>query len=139
MSSDSPSIDVGRATNGHQKPNGKVRLLTLDDLDGRTKAAQYVRETRRDIVADLGGEDGLSTLEQVAVDNVAVLDAMLKDAATRWLQGHELEVSVIATLTNSFNRTAAVLGWQRRAKDVTPDLQSYLAHKAAAKAEEGGV
>jgi len=114
-------------------PKGKVRLLTLADLDGRTRAAQQVRETRQAIAADCGGEDQLSTLERIAVDNVALLDALTKDAAARWLNGEELDVSVIGTLTNSFNRTAAVLGWKRRPKDVTPDLRTYIATKRAAE------
>ena len=34
----------------------KVRLLTLDDLDDRTRAAQVVREMRGEILPTLGGE-----------------------------------------------------------------------------------
>ena len=112
----------------------KVRLLTLEDLDGRTRAAQCLRETRSDIAADLGGDDGLSTLERIAVDNVAMMAAMLKDAGARWLQGQSLEVADIATLNNTFNRTAAALGWQRRAKDITPDLSAYAQRGAPDKA-----
>lgn len=115
---------------------GKVRLLTLDDLDGRTRAAQQVRETRQAIMADCGGEDALSTLERIAVDNVALLDALTKDAAARWLSGQEIDVAAIGTLMNSYNRTAAVLGWKRRPRDVTPDLRTYLAAKRAAEPSE---
>lgn len=111
-------------------PKGKVRLLTLDDLDGRTRAAQQVRETRQAIMADCGGEDALSTLERIAVDNVALLDALTKDAAARWLSGQEIDVAAIGTLMNSYNRTAAVLGWKRRPRDITT-LGSILRAGAA--------
>ncbi|MCA6112484.1 hypothetical protein [Bradyrhizobium cenepequi] len=42
---------------------------------------------------DLGGEHQLSTLERIAVDNVAMLDAMTKDAAARWLNGEQVDRS----------------------------------------------
>lgn len=125
MLADAPQLDAGSAADTSAKRGGKVRLLTLEDLDGRTKAAQYVRETRSEVVADLGGEDGLSTLERVAVDNVVLTAAMLRDAGVRWLQGEQIDANAVATLQNTFNRSASSLGWQRRARDVTPDLRTY--------------
>ena len=113
------------------KGGGKVRLLTLDDLDGRTNAAKYVRETRDEVIGDLGGEGHLSTLERIAVDNVVLTAAMLRDAGVRWLIGQTVDPNVVATLQNTFNRSAMALGWQRRARDVTPSLKDYLADNYA--------
>jgi hypothetical protein len=48
-----------------------VRLLTTADLDRRTKASQIALEIRSAIMADLGGEDRLSTLERLMVENAA--------------------------------------------------------------------
>lgn len=121
MQPDTPEISSG----SQPKPSGKVRLLTLEDLDGRTRAAQQVRETRAAVMDDLGGEDRLSTLERLAADNVALVAAMIADTGARWLQGEQLDPSAIATLQNTFNRTAQILGWQRRARDITPDLKTY--------------
>lgn len=118
--------DTAAMSNGMPpNPAGKVRLLTLEDLDGRTRAAQRVRETRAAVMDDLGGEDRLSTLERLAADNVALVAAMIADTGARWLQGEQIDPSAIATLQNTFNRTAQILGWQRRARDVTPDLKAY--------------
>ena len=128
MPSDTTYLQAEKTSETGSK--GKVRLLSLDDLDGRTRAAQQVRETRQAILADCGGEADLSTLERIAVDNCALLDALVKDAAARWLGGEELDVAVLGTLTNSFNRTAAVLGWKRRPRDVTT-LGSILRAGAA--------
>lgn len=135
MTADVAEIEAGRAADTAAKQGGKARLLTLDDLDGRTRAAQMVKETRQEVVADLGGIDRLSALERGAVDHVSLLDAMIKDAGARWLTGDPVEVASIATLINAFNRSASVLGWQRRAKDVTPDLHAYARQAAAAKQE----
>ena len=41
-------------------------------------------------MADLGGEEHLSTLERAAVGTVALLDAMAKDVAARWLRGESV-------------------------------------------------
>ena len=116
----------------------KVRLLTLDDLDDRTRAAQVVREMRGEIIADLGGETNLSTLERSAVDHAALTAAMIRDVGVRWLKGEELDPAAVATLANAFNRTAAILGWQRRAKDIiTPNLKDYVNATYAAEGSAG--
>jgi hypothetical protein len=108
------------------KTDRKLRLLTLDDLDKRTRAAQFARDTRDRVCADLGGVDNLTTLEAILCDNVAVNAAMLTDMKVRWLRGDDVDGSVVATLQNCFNRTAAALGIGRRAKDIAPNLKSYL-------------
>jgi hypothetical protein len=135
LATDTPPIEADSAPSaGTQR--GKVRLLTLDDLDGRTRAAQHVRDTRQDVMSDLGGEARLSTLERAAVDHVSLLDAMAKDAAARWLQGEPIDPSIVSTLVNTFNRSASALGWHRRTKDVTPDVRSIaadIANKDAAR------
>jgi hypothetical protein len=118
--------DIAEMEGGRGADKAKVRLLTLSDLDGRTRAAQYVREMKSEVLSDLGGEEQLSTMEMAAVEHVSVLDAMVKDAAARWLKGEPIEVASIATLVNTFNRTAGVLGWQRRSRDVTPHLNDYI-------------
>lgn len=109
----------------------KVRLLTLDDLDKRTTAARVACQTRDQVCADLGGADRLTTLELIQVDSVSVTAAMLADLRTRWLKGEEVDIGVVATLQNAFNRTAASLGFKRRARDVSPTLSEYLAAKKA--------
>ncbi len=136
MPADTATIDPGPAADGQAMRGGKVRLLTLDALDGRTRAAQAVRETRAEVMADLGGADQLSTLERLAVDHVAMLAAMLRDAGVRWLQGEAIDPAAIGALVNTFNRSAATLGWQRRARDVTPDLRTYMADRAAEREGE---
>jgi hypothetical protein len=108
--------------------SSKVRLVTMEDLDRRTKAAQIALETKSAIMADLGGEDRLSTLEKIMVENAAMSAAVLRDAHVRWMQGQPVPVSELATLENTFNRTAQALGLTRRAKDVTT-IDAYLEQK----------
>jgi hypothetical protein len=105
----------------YSRPNSKVRLVSMQDLDRRTKT---------NIMADLGGEDRLSTLERIMVENAAMSAAVLRDAHVRWMQGQAVPVSELATLENTFNRTASMLGLSRRAKDVL-DINTYLEGKGA--------
>ena len=49
------------------KPTGKVRLLTLADLDKRTTAAKRARDLIRKVHGDLGGTEHLATGEKQVV------------------------------------------------------------------------
>ena len=57
--------------------------------------------------------------------------AVLRDAHVRWMSGEAIPVSELATLENTFNRTAQALGLSRRSKDVLSD--SYLKRGDAAE------
>jgi hypothetical protein len=108
---------------------GKTRLISMEDLDRRTKAAQMALETKDAIMADLGGADQLSTLERIACEHASLAAAVTQDAYARWLKGQEVPLAELATVQNSFLRIAGTLGFQRRAKDVTGDLYEYLEAK----------
>jgi len=51
---------------------GKVRLLTLSDLDGRTNAAKAARAFIADLESDLGGSSLLSAAQRSLVMRAAV-------------------------------------------------------------------
>ena len=127
---DNTEIAAASAPEKRRSRAKKVRLLSLHDLDDRTRAAQLVREMRAEVIADLGGEERLSTMERGATEHVALTAAMIRDAGVRWIHGQEIDPGSVATLINAFNRTASILGWQRRATDVTPDVYEIAAGKA---------
>lgn len=114
------------------KPGRKVRLRSLADVDKRTSAARAAIALRASLISDLGGSDALSTMEAELVENAAILGAMLRDAAARYLAGEEVDLNEFQTLTNAQRRLLADLGLQRRQKDVTPSLKAYV------KAKQGG-
>ena len=53
----------------------KARLLTLDQIDGRTTAARAARDMMADIESDLGGRDQLSTAELQLIQRAAITGA----------------------------------------------------------------
>jgi hypothetical protein len=108
------------------KRAGKARLLSLADLDSRTRAARIVAETRTHILEDLGGADRLSTIQLSLAEHLALNEAMLRDMAVRWLKGEHIEPTQVVTIQNTYNRTAAMLGIERQARDIAPDLASCL-------------
>jgi hypothetical protein len=107
----------------------RTRLLSLDDLDRRTRAFQVAADAKRAIISDLGGEDQLSTLEMIQAENAAIDAAVLRDLQVRWLRGEGVEAATLATIENVFNRTAAALGTKRRTRDVMPSLDEYTARR----------
>lgn len=104
----------------------KTRLLTLNDLDGRTRAAQLVSRTIDEIESDLGGRDVLSTTERMVVRRGAMAGAMAEDLAARWLNGEPVDPASFATLANVERRQFETVGLKRRQRDLTPSIHKYL-------------
>jgi hypothetical protein len=115
-----PGCEPEAGRNGGGKDGGKVRLLTLGDLDRRTVAARKVEELISDIQSDLGGREELSTLQVQLVQRAAVLGAILEDMETRWLKGEPMDATAYSTVINAQKRLAELLGIKRLARDVTP-------------------
>jgi len=104
----------------------KARLLDLRDLDQRTNAAKLAQSVKSAILADLGGEENLSTLERLACEHAALASAVVADSYARWLKGEQIALAELATVQNAFLRVAGSLGFSRRAKDVTTTIDRYL-------------
>ncbi len=83
-----------------RKQVGKLRLLSLEDLDRRTKAASYAEETKAAIEADLGGADRLSAIERIQVQNLALNAAVLTDMHVRWLMGETIDLTAMVSVEN---------------------------------------
>jgi hypothetical protein len=75
----------------------KARLVTLDQIDRRTKAAQLALETKDAIISDLGGADQVSTLERLLAEHAALASAVVADSCTRWLKGEQIALAELAT------------------------------------------
>lgn len=111
----------------------KARLVTFDDLDKRTKAAQQAIEFRDLLISERGGDD-LGALRMAIIEDVACVSAMIRDAQVRWLRGEPISLTELATLLNCRRRDAELIGLDPTPRDITPDITSYMAQKAAEKA-----
>ena len=123
------------------KPAGRSRIgnrntLFLDALngqpvDGRTVPARVFRDTLAEIVSDLGGRDAISEGEYQLARRAAALSVECLIAETKQAAGEPLNLDTFIPAVNALNRTLGNLGLKRRARDVTPDLATYIASKAA--------
>ena len=120
-----------RNPNAHFAKGGKHRLLTLEHLDGRTRAAQRARELIAAIELDLGGASNLSTGERQLVQRAACLGAYVESCEVNWLGGAAVDLDEYLSAINAQRRVLATLGLQRRSRDVTPDPLDYARERAS--------
>jgi hypothetical protein len=93
---------------------GKQRLLTRDQLDGRTLVAREYDRLEAAIIADLGGDDAISAIERSLVEGFCGATVVLKDINARLALGQAIEVADLAQTISSMVRVAGRLGEQRR-------------------------
>src|SRR5262245_47673785 len=112
--------------------SAKVRLLTRDALDGRTKARKKFDAIAEGIAADLGGEDKLSTVQRHLVEAFAGAAVHVNDIHARLLLGEEIDIVAHSQAISTMVRIASRIGIGRVVRDVTPRLSDYLARDEAA-------
>ena len=78
---------------GWKKRKARLRLRSIADLDGRTQAAQFAKETRDAIIEDRGGADSLGQMDRSLIEHWATGDAILRDAGIRWLKGEGVAIT----------------------------------------------
>lgn len=111
----------------------KVRLLSLDDLDGRTRARQRAEELRERLMVERGGPDRLDVMRTTHASTWAILSTMIEDQMARFLMGDPVEPAAVATLINARRREGEVLG-EPAPRDVTPSIDRFVESIANAKA-----
>jgi hypothetical protein len=95
----------------------KLDLLTLADVDGRTRARQIATGLRDGLVSDLGGDP--SAAQSALAQRAGVLHAILEDLEARWCLTGQIDVPIYTTASGEQRRLLTTLGLERRAKDVT--------------------
>lgn len=113
-------------------------------LDPDTEVGRALAAWRAALVADLGGEENLSTQELALVD-LAVRDLLLIQSVDGWIfqqprviNARKKAVYPVVVermkLAEGFTRRLTALGLARRAKP-TPSLAEYLAARASERSE----
>jgi hypothetical protein len=113
---------------------GKVRLLTRQSLDGRTKARKQFDAVVEGIASDLGGEAHLTTVQRHLVEAFAGCAVVVHDINARLLLGQPIDISEAAQAVSSLVRLAQRIGVGRRMLDVT-DLTDHITKIEAKKVE----
>lgn len=130
MALDASHLECGSTAAPPPKAGSKLRLLTLDSLDGRTLACRRARQLVDAIGADLGGADRLSEGSRQLVQRAAVLGTFIKSCEAQWLAGQDVALGDYLAAINSQRRVLATIGLERRAREVLPSVAEYVAHIA---------
>jgi hypothetical protein len=104
--------------------------IVLAGVDGRSMMARRFREITSTIESDLGGD--LSEAQRHLVARAATLACWCEERESELAQGQDFDALQYSTVSNALRRLLSDLGLQRVARDVTPDLQDYIAGRARA-------
>lgn len=125
-----------------KKPTARTRLgngsALLPTTDGRSVWARLMRDTFEAVVEHMGGQRHLTEPKRMTARRIASLEAelvFLEDKfATARAEGREptaSDLDLYGRLANGQRRHIEAIGWDRSARDVTPDLRRYVEGKAA--------
>jgi hypothetical protein len=104
----------------------KYRPDFIERLDKRTVLGRAVHNRYHAVVADLGGEEALSTIKRSHVRRLVTLETMIEGIEARALSGEEVDAGSWTQLLNSWLGVAARLGLERKARNV-PKLREVMA------------
>jgi hypothetical protein len=105
---------------------GKALLLTRSHVDGRTRARKAFESVARNLTADLGGEENLTTVQRYLIHAFAGCVITLDDLNNRALAGQDVDLFAYSQTVSTLTRVASRLGTKRIAKEVGPSLIDLL-------------
>jgi hypothetical protein len=80
-------------------------------------------------VADAGGRDHMSEAMLSLCRRAATLEIQLEQLECCMSEGDDVDIEIYGRIASHLRRILETLGLERKLKDVTPDLRSYLAAK----------
>ena len=132
-SADTCRMQAGKAVDLRPKAGGKLRLLTLSDLDGRTAAAKRARSLAAALADELGG--AITASQGAAVERAATLVALAEDVRSRRLAGDVKSVSLedLVRVDAAADRALRRLGLKRTEAPPTMTIRDVLEAEHAAR------
>jgi hypothetical protein len=119
-----------------KRPQSRVTSLArrgvaswLDGGDKRGPVARRFRDLVALVTSDLGGPTELSEAQRQIIRRIASLAVWCESQEGRMADGDEININEFQRTSNSLRRLCESIGLQRRAKDVTPSLNEYMASK----------
>ena len=119
MPADGPAVPTG---NGR----GKVRLLTRQNLDGRTKARKQFVAIADGVADDLKGSGKLSTIQLHLIEAFAGCAIIINAINAQLLSGEDIDIADHSQAASTLVRLASRLGLKHAPRDAST-LDQYLA------------
>lgn len=102
----------------------------LPGVDGRTAWPRRLRDLMGLHLADLGGDDAVSEAERSIVRRAATLTVELERMETVFALAGEAQpeqIDLYQRTANSLRRLLEAVGLERRARNITPTVEAYVA------------
>ena len=121
----------GRVAGRSQPKKGRSKISNHQDLlpeikDGRHTQARRFRDLVNAYVADMGGLDRCSEIKIGLLRRLAATTVAAEQLESRMVNGESVDISQLCTLASTAVRISQRVGLERKQRDVTPSLQSYL-------------
>lgn len=120
-------LDISRSKLRSAISNGRS-LLT--GIDARSAPARRYRDVSDAIAQDLGGHNFLTQSQLHLIRSAAGLVVLREHLDAQVLSDERIDTTEYTRIVNSLRRVLTTLGLERMPRDVTPDLNSYIAKKA---------
>jgi hypothetical protein len=82
-------------------------------------------------IADLGGADTLSEAQFSLIRRAAAIECELERLDARLSLGELVDMDAYARVSGHLRRLFETIGLERKARDITPDLHTYIAAQNA--------
>lgn len=132
MPATNPAPAPQKAPNRSRVTNGSE---VLPGVDGRSAWVRRLRDLINLHVSDLGGDANVSEAERSLVRRAATLTVELERMEAGFATAGEARASdldLYQRTAGNLRRILESLGLERRQRDVTPSLSTYVASRAAA-------
>lgn len=123
---DRPRVARARPAQRSRVSNGTA---LLHGVDQRSAWVRRAKDLIGEHIADLGGAENTSAAERSLVRRASVLTVELERLETKFAaagQASSEDLDLYQRTTGALRRILESLGLERRPRDVTPDLQTYL-------------
>jgi hypothetical protein len=112
--------------------------LFLENIDERSAFARRFRDVLSLHISDLGGWEAVSEAQASIARRAATITVQLEQIECRFAQVAEPNdklADLYSRLSNTLRRLLESIGFERKARDITPDLdlRTYIAAQNAAR------
>jgi len=135
MHTDTAEVDRKSARGVYALPS-KLRLVGLNDLDGRTSAARRAHALAAALTEELGGNP--TTSQGAAIERAATLVALAEDVRSRRLAGDQsISLEDLVRVDAAADRAVRRLGIKPRTGPPQLSLRDQLIAEAEAREADG--
>jgi hypothetical protein len=133
MARERQSLVPRKAAARSRVSNGKE---VLPGVDGRSRVGRRYFDISSQIATDLGGAERCAETKLQLIRRFAAASVLAEQLEARLANGERIDITEHALLSSTLVRIARHIGINRVAKNVVPDLKSYLRSRRQANNDD---